>query len=634
MKSNNPTIVLSGYYGFDNAGDEALLGAIIAELHELRPALRVVVLSARPERTSRQYGVAAVSRNNPLAVLQALAGADLLVSGGGSLLQDVTSGRSIVYYLGVVAMAQALRKPVMYYAQGIGPIRRPWARQLARLVSNRVQLITLRDEDSRRLVDELAIGQPPIVVTADPVLSLFAGPATASRSRPRLGIALRRWQQDRNLQRAVAAAADHMAAAGWEIVYFPFHYPEDLAMARETAALMRYPSRVPDQPPGARELLAEIAGLDLLLGMRLHSLIFAAVNAVPFLGISYDPKVDAFLASLNRQPVAAVEQITAARLTAALQQLAARREQEREALTAAVLPLRRQARHTAQLLLDLLEHFRSGGGAVFTPPPLTVTEPGAAAAPDGPPRSNAQPPEPITLLGAPIHPVDMAAALRIVTGFIEQRTPHQIVTLNAEILERAQQEPELLALLNRVDLVTADGAGILWAARRQGHPLPAKVTGIDLATRLAPLAADQGWRLFLLGGEPGVAAAAGRRLTTAHPGLRLAGSHHGYFARGSAEEAELLAAIEAAAPELLLVGMGAPRQEYWLRSLIEQGRLAVPVAIGVGGSLDVLAGRVARAPRWLQRLNLEWLWRLCREPRRWRRMLALPRFVWRVRRLS
>ncbi|MEW6425592.1 MAG: WecB/TagA/CpsF family glycosyltransferase [Bacillota bacterium] len=235
----------------------------------------------------------------------------------------------------------------------------------------------------------------------------------------------------------------------------------------------------------------------------------------------------------------------------------------------------------------------------------------------------------VEILGARIDALRMAEVEERIAGFVRAGSPRQVITLNPEVLYRAQREPGLLALINGAALVTADGAGIVWAARVAGKPVPERVTGIDLMLRLVARAAREGWRIFLLGGAPGVAEEAAARLKQQHPQLIVAGTCHGYFQdRGDLQEAKVIEMIRRARPHLLFVGMGAPKQEEFIARHLPEWE--VPVALGVGGSFDVLAGRVKRAPAWMQRLHLEWLGRLLREPRRWRRMLVLPGFAWRA----
>lgn len=229
-------------------------------------------------------------------------------------------------------------------------------------------------------------------------------------------------------------------------------------------------------------------------------------------------------------------------------------------------------------------------------------------------------------MGAVIDPLTLGQTVDRVADLITTGGAHQVITLNPEYLFRAQSEKHLLDIVRHASLVTPDGVGILWAARVHGYNLPERVTGIDLMLELSKRAAAEGWRVFLLGGKPGVAEDAASRLTVHFPGLSVAGTYHGYFT--AEEETAVLGKINAAEPHILFVGLGAPKQEEWIYN--HNRLLNVPVAVGVGGSFDVLSGRVKRAPAWMRRLGLEWLGRLIREPRRWRRMLVLPLFAFLV----
>lgn len=231
-----------------------------------------------------------------------------------------------------------------------------------------------------------------------------------------------------------------------------------------------------------------------------------------------------------------------------------------------------------------------------------------------------------SVLGCRIDPLSMSAALDRVEGFIEQtgteKSSH-IITLNAEIAYQAYYDPPLRELINRAAMVTPDGIGIVWGARKLGIDVPERVTGIDLMERICQRAALRGWKIYLLGAAPGIAEEAARQLQQKYPGLVVAGVHHGYFQPD--EEQEIIADITRTAPQVLFVGLGAPRQEWWIDQHKDQ--LKVPVCIGVGGSLDVISGHKQRAPGWVIKLNLEWLYRLISEPSRFKRQLVLPLFV-------
>jgi N-acetylglucosaminyldiphosphoundecaprenol N-acetyl-beta-D-mannosaminyltransferase len=230
----------------------------------------------------------------------------------------------------------------------------------------------------------------------------------------------------------------------------------------------------------------------------------------------------------------------------------------------------------------------------------------------------------VRVLGVRVDCVDMAETLARIATLIEARgSCRQIATVNPEFVMHARRDPEFARILDACDLCLADGIGVVWAVRRAGCDLRERVAGSDLVPRLAEESAARGWRPFFLGAMPGVAERAARVLTERHPGFEVAGTYPGSPAL--ADDAESLRRIEAARPDLVLVAYGHPNQEKWIARNLE--RLPVPVAIGVGGSFDFIAGRVPRAPRWMRRVHLEWFYRLLRQPWRARRMAVLPTFA-------
>jgi N-acetylglucosaminyldiphosphoundecaprenol N-acetyl-beta-D-mannosaminyltransferase len=212
-------------------------------------------------------------------------------------------------------------------------------------------------------------------------------------------------------------------------------------------------------------------------------------------------------------------------------------------------------------------------------------------------------------------------------GWLEQRlAQHQgthVVTLNAEMAIQAQKNPQLASVVRDADVVVPDGAGVVLYARSQGKKVD-RCPGIELAESLIHAAAQHGWRIFLIGGGEGIAHIVAAQWQTQFPGLTIAGVHNGYFEQ--AQEEIILSQLQTIQPDLILVGLGVPRQEFWIQSQ----RSLCPHAtwIGVGGSFDVWSGVKTRAPKWLRENHLEWIYRLYQEPWRWRRMLALPYFVW------
>jgi len=238
------------------------------------------------------------------------------------------------------------------------------------------------------------------------------------------------------------------------------------------------------------------------------------------------------------------------------------------------------------------------------------------------------PPDRLFILGVRVDRITFDQTLSCIEDFIAAGGPHQIVTVNPEFVMAAQAEPEFRRIINRAALALPDGVGVCWAGRRLGQPLPERVPGVELVERLAALSARKGYRIYFLGAQPGVAERAAARLAARHAGMHVAGTHAG--SPETCDDAGSLARIRAGGPHILLVAYGAPAQDYWIDR--NMARLGVPVCIGVGGTFDYLAGVRPLAPRWLRRCGLEWLYRLITQPWRWRRMLALPRFAWRVSR--
>ena len=232
----------------------------------------------------------------------------------------------------------------------------------------------------------------------------------------------------------------------------------------------------------------------------------------------------------------------------------------------------------------------------------------------------------IAVLNVMIDVVTMKEAVRIVEEFIEVQKPHLVVTPNAEVVMMANEDECLAQIINNADLVVPDGAGVVWAARYNNDVMPERVAGYDLVQNLLAVAATRKYRIYMLGGAPGIVDKARLVAIERYPGVQIVGTRHGFFTKR--DEPEIVSNIKACRPDILLVALGVPRQEKWLAEYGKQ--IAAPVAIGVGGTFDVMSGTVRRAPLWMQNANLEWLYRLISEPKRAIRMLALPRFVMRV----
>ncbi len=359
-------IVISGYYGFANAGDEAMLAAMIEALTEVEPRLRIAVISGAPEDTRRRHGVDAVFRLNYAQIIRSLRRSDLLVSGGGSLLQDVTSDRSLYYYLSIVLLAKALGKRVMLYAQGIGPVRGAAARAAVRCICNIVDCITVRDIGSRDELQMLGVTKPPVYVTADPVMAMHPvdkqlGRAILRRSglegaTPLVGFSVREWKDWAPYKQVLALTADRIVEEfGARIVFLPMQQP-DVATAEKIAGLMTQPATVLTDEFGTNELLSLVGNLTMMVGIRLHALIFAAIMQVPLIGVSYDPKVAGFLESIGETPAGTLATVSAEDLLAKVRELWPDGGQAQTRQNRYVSVLRERAFHNAELAVALLEN--------------------------------------------------------------------------------------------------------------------------------------------------------------------------------------------------------------------------------------------------------------------------------------
>jgi polysaccharide pyruvyl transferase CsaB len=305
-------ILISGYYGFSNVGDEAVLSAIIEGLRaQVGDGIEITVLSSRPEETANLHRVRAVPRAG-VSVIRALQDTDLVISGGGSLIQDATSFRSLAYYLWVIALAKFYRRKVMILGQGIGPLRRSASRRLAGAILNRIDLITVRDAGSAELLRELGVSRPPVQVTADPTFLLRPCPEEEAISLlaeaglgPEDGViafSLRPWREAPGMEDAAIEALRQLKdVLPAKALLVAMQSPEDETLVRKVGVM----AGVLVQPRAwtAEQLLGVLARCRLVVAMRLHALIFASAVGVPSLGIIYDPKVEQFVAATGQEGI-------------------------------------------------------------------------------------------------------------------------------------------------------------------------------------------------------------------------------------------------------------------------------------------------------------------------------------------
>lgn len=359
-------VVLSGYYGFSNCGDDALLFAITESLRQKMPDVRIGVLAAHVKRSRKEYRLDCLPRFSPLAVIRTLSRSKFLLFGGGSLIQDATSSQSLYYYLAVLALAKRLKKPVYVYANGLGPIKDRNVKRAAKVLAN-ADLITLRDELSLEELDRMGLAEKADVrVTADPALLLDGvSKAAADGILQKEGVPagarilcfalLDRFADRERAIEALAGAARYARDTyGLVPVFLPMRFPTDVAMGKAVADRIGGDAHVIAHKYGVREMIGLIARSEVLIGMRLHALIFAAGAGVPSIGVSYDKKVEGFLRYIGTERFVQADAPDEAALERYLDEVTATRGDILAALAVKRKTLREKAAENADMAMRFL----------------------------------------------------------------------------------------------------------------------------------------------------------------------------------------------------------------------------------------------------------------------------------------
>lgn len=359
-------ILISGYYGFENSGDDAILMAILDNLRHYKSDVKVLVLSKKPEDTKRIYGVDAADRFNFNEVVRAMKSSKVFLNGGGNLIQDDTSTRSLMYYLSTIWMAKRLGLKVMLYSNGIGPIDKKLNRIITAKIINKADVITLREEASLAEVKRLSVTKPQVLVTADPAFTLK--PCTESeaasilnaegieKTTPLVGISARKWRGHEAYAQKIASAADYLYEKhGIRTVLIPMHYPHDNEINNEIASLMKHKPYIINHKYNVPQTLGIIKSMDMILGMRLHALIYGASLQVPVVGLPYEPKVEDFLTYINQPSAGHVESLDYNKVIDVVDKVWINRQQVKEQLSASKQSFVDMALQNAEIAIGLLE---------------------------------------------------------------------------------------------------------------------------------------------------------------------------------------------------------------------------------------------------------------------------------------
>lgn len=301
-------ILLAGYYGLNNIGDEAILEKFIETIRENSKDVEISVLSGKPEYTEKTFDVISVDRKDFFKVNSAIVKNDIIVFGGGSLLQDVTSKKSIYYYLYLILVSELLKKKVILLSQGIGPIEGKFNRWITARLLNKANRITVRDVNSLNVLKELGVSKDKTGFSADPVIDYGPDIKSDYQGKTVVGISIRKWK-DIDVVSPVVEIIEKLHEKGIEVVLIPFHFDEDIGIIEEIEARTDIKLGTVKDKMTSKELYRLIGEINLLLGARLHSLIFAVSSLVKISAISYDPKVEYFMKSLGMKSICNIESI-------------------------------------------------------------------------------------------------------------------------------------------------------------------------------------------------------------------------------------------------------------------------------------------------------------------------------------
>lgn len=363
----NKEILVSGYYGFNNSGDDALLLAIIQDIKKFKESPNLVVLSKNPKETAKAYRVKAINRFNLFKIAKHMKNAEMLISGGGTLIQDGTSAKSLWYYLEIIKLAIRNGLKVMLYSNGIGPLNHVSSIKKTRKVLNKVDLITLRDENSKKVLEAAGVTKPKTLVTADPAFNLEGMDIEKGREilknagvpmdKKLLGISVRKWSENsRNFESIIAQVCDWASEKyGLHPVFLPMQAEKDMTISKNIISKMKNKASIVENRHAVEGTMSTVGCMDMCIGMRLHSLIYAAIGFVPLVGLVYDPKITSFLDYTHQKLCLDVKNMTSDELKKAIDCCMENHDKIVEDLKNNYGQLKEKSLKTAELAIELYE---------------------------------------------------------------------------------------------------------------------------------------------------------------------------------------------------------------------------------------------------------------------------------------
>lgn len=352
-------VIMSGYFGFSNSGDDAILKSILESFKALDPNLNIKVLSKDPSLTEKEYGVPAVDRFKLFDVIKSIKASDMLISGGGSLLQDKTSSRSIWYYLLIMKLAKHYKKKVFVYSNGVGPINKKFNRNFTRRVLNKVDYITLRDIDSYNFIKSIGVNNQNVKVLSDPVFNLKEASDESIREKFDINkdtvlVSVRSWMNDEKLIDELVKFLNYLIDQGKNIAFMPMQMPRDTTISEKIAANLKS-SKIIDEKYPVEILMNLMKNADFIVAMRLHAMIYAIHQNLPFIGLSYDPKTETLLKDFDESINIDVDGINYDDLTKAYEYISNNRKDFTNKLSSINEENKKKAIEASKLALELLK---------------------------------------------------------------------------------------------------------------------------------------------------------------------------------------------------------------------------------------------------------------------------------------
>lgn len=357
-------ILITGYYGYSNSGDDAILSSICKDIKELGDH-EITILSKNPEETKSEYGVNAIYRFKFNLVRSQIKGSDIILMGGGSLLQDKTSTRSLLYYLFIIWYAKLHNKKCILYANGIGPINKEFNRKLTKWIGNKADVITLRENLSNAELQALGIHKPKIYITADPVFNLpyvkidvdkIFEEEGVDTSKPLAAVLFRDWLSADTYIDKTAKLCDYITTQyDMNVVLIPMKYPTDIDVSEKILNSMKNKGYILKQKHNVSEMIEIIGASKVVLSMRLHALLYAAIQNVPMMGFIYDPKVDYYIRELNMYSAGDVSSFDLEKVENKLDEIMRDYEKIQEQLAVKVTEIKKKALENREILSQLIK---------------------------------------------------------------------------------------------------------------------------------------------------------------------------------------------------------------------------------------------------------------------------------------